>query len=400
MATKKKTAKKVTRDISPDVKGIEKKVIEHRRYVHMYPERGFKEVKTQKYVLDNLRRIDLSGKKIAKTGVVALLKGKKPGKTILLRADMDALPMDEQTGLPYASKHPGVAHCCGHDSHVAMLLGVAEILSKRGLPKGTVKFCWQPAEEGDGGAVMMIKGGVLENPKPDAAFAVHSWAPMEVGNIGVADGPAMAAVDIFDLTIEGVGGHAAYPHTSIDPILVGSHVITALHSIVSRRINPFHNAVMSVCHVEGGTTFNIIPPDVKYQGTVRTFLEEDRKLIPKAMKGIAEGISKGMGGNAKLDYTRMIPATINDLKMAAFARDVAATVLGSKHVHAPEPSMGGEDFAYYLQKVPGAFIYLGAGNEKKGAVWPHHHPKFRIDEDAFVIGMELMLRIVDRFLSS
>jgi len=394
MPTKKKTAY----NISPDVKAIEAKVIEHRRQVHMYPERGFQEVKTQAYVLANLDKIGLKGKKIAKTGVVAVLKGKSPGKTILLRADMDALPMDEDTGLPYSSKHPGTAHCCGHDSHVAMLLGVAEILSKRGLEKGNVKFCWQPAEEGDGGAAVMIAEGVLDDPKPDGAFALHCWSPMEIGNIGVADGPAMAAVDTFDMTIQGVGGHAAYPHTSIDPVLVGSHVVAALHTIVSRRINPFHNAVMSICSVHGGTTFNIIPSEVKYQGTVRTFREDDRKLIPKAMEEIMNGVAKGMGGKAKLEYKRLLPATINDLKMAAFARDIAATIIGARHVSAPEPSMGGEDFAYFLQKVPGAFMYIGAGNKEKGAVWPHHHPKFRIDEDAFVNGMELLLRIVNKFL--
>ena len=188
MASKKKS-KKTKLNISPDVKAIEKKVIEHRRHVHMYPETGFKEVKTQKYVLDNLKRIGLKGKKIAKTGVVALLKGKKPGKTILLRSDMDALPMEEETGLPYSSKHKGVGHCCGHDSHVAMLLGVAEILNKRGIEKGNVKFCWQPAEEGDGGAVVMISDGVLKDPKVDAAFAIHCWAPMDCGQVGVADGP-------------------------------------------------------------------------------------------------------------------------------------------------------------------------------------------------------------------
>lgn len=399
MASKKKT-KKTKLNISSDVKAIEKKVIEHRRYVHMYPERGFEEVKTQKYVLDNLKRIGLKGKKIAKTGVVALLKGKKPGKTILLRSDMDALPMEEETGLPYSSKHKGVGHCCGHDSHVAMLLGVAELLNKRGIEKGNVKFCWQPAEEGDGGAVVMISDGVLKDPKVDAAFAIHCWAPMDYGQVGVADGPAMAAVDIFDLTVKGVGGHAAYPHTSIDPILVGSHVVAALHSIVSRRINPFHSTVMSICYVQGGTTFNIIPSEVKYKGTVRTFLEEDRKLIPNVMKEIVEGVAKGMGGMAELSYTRMIPATINDLKMAAFARGIAGGIVGKKNVSAPEPSMGGEDFSYFLRKVPGAFIYLGAGNESKGAIWPHHHPKFRIDEDAFVIGMELLLGIVDEYLNA
>ena len=392
------TQKKTAYNISPDVKALEAKVIEHRRHVHMYPERGFQEVKTQQYVLDNLDRIGLKGRKIAKTGVVAVLRGKHPGKTILLRADMDALPMDEDTGLPYSSKHPGTAHCCGHDSHVAMLLGVAEILTKRGLEKGNVKFCWQPAEEGDGGAAVMIAEGVLDDPKPDAAFALHCWSPMEIGNIGVANGPAMAAVDTFDLTIEGIGGHAAYPHTSIDPILVGSHVVAALHTIVSRRINPFHNAVMSICSVHGGTTFNIIPSEVKYQGTVRTFREDDRKLIPKVMEEIINGVAKGMGAKPKLEYRRLLPATINDLKMAAFARDIAATIIGPKHVFAPDPSMGGEDFAYFLQKAPGAFIYIGAGNKEKGATWPHHHPKFRIDEDAFVIGMELLLRIVNKFL--
>jgi len=397
MAAKKKS-KKPKLNISPDVKKMEKKIIEHRRQVHMYPELGFKEFKTQKYILDNLKRIGLKGKKVAGTGVVALLKGRKPGKTILLRSDMDALPMQEDTGLPFASKHKGVGHCCGHDSHVGILLGVAEILTKRGIEKGNVKFCWQPAEEGDGGAVVMIKEGVLTDPKVDAAFAVHSWSPMEFGNVGVADGPAMAAVDVFDLTVTGVGGHAAYPHTSIDPILVGSHVVTALHTIVSRRINPFHNAVMTITAVNGGSAYNIIPPEVKYKGTVRTFLEEDRKLIPKAMKEIVEGVAKGMGGKAKLDYSRLIPATINDLKMAAFARELAAGIVGKKHASAPEPSMGGEDFSYFLRKVPGAFIYIGAGNEAKGAVWPHHHPKFRIDEDAFVIGAELMVRIAEKYL--
>ena len=246
---------------------------------------------------------------------------------------------------------------------------------------------------------MMIKDGVLDKPKIDAAFAIHSWAPLPIGQIGMVEGPAMAAVDIFELTVEGKGGHAAMPHLSVDPILVGSHVVTALHSIVSRNINPYHNAVMSICSVHGGTTFNIIPNDVKYQGTVRTFLEEDRKIIPKAMKNIAEGTARGMGGKVRLNYTRMIPATVNDPKMVAFASDVAAGIVGKRNVITMEPSLGGEDFAYFLMKAPGAFIFLGAGNKEKGAIWPHHHPKFRIDEDAFVAGVELLVRIVEKYLA-
>ncbi len=395
-----KNTSKPAGSISKDVKAIETKVIEHRRHVHMHPERGFKEVKTQQYILDNLKKLGLAGKKIAGTGVVAVLKGKSPGKTILLRADMDALPMQEETGLPYSSKHPGVGHCCGHDSHVAMLLGVAEILSKRGIEKGNVKFCWQPAEEGDGGAAVMIKEGVLENPKVDAAFAIHSWVPFPTGEIAVPDGPAMAAVDIFKLTIYGKGGHAAMPHLSVDPILIGSQVVSALHTIVSRQVDPYHSAVMSICSVHGGTANNIIPESVLYEGTVRTFLDEDRRSIPRDMKKIAEGIAKGMGGNAVLDYTRLLPSTSNDPKMAAFAREVIATIIPRKKIVSPNPSMGGEDFAYFLEKVPGAFIFLGAGNKEKGAVWPHHHPKFRLDEDAFVTGVEVLVRIVEKFLGN
>jgi amidohydrolase len=209
----------------------------------------------------------------------------------------------------------------------------------------------------------------------------------------------MAAVDIFKLTVEGVGGHAAMPHLSVDPILIGSHVVSALHTIVSRKVDPYHSAVMSICSVHGGTANNIIPEKVEYEGTVRTFLNEDRKSIPRDMKKMAEGIAKGMGGNAVLDYTRLLPSTTNDPKMAAFAKDVISTLFPKKNILSPDPSMGGEDFAYFLEKVPGAFIFLGAGNKEKGAIWPHHHPKFRLDEDAFVMGVEVLVRLVEKYLA-
>lgn len=384
----------VTREISD-------KVLRIRRRVHQNPELQYKEFKTQKLILDELKIIGIKGKKIAGTGVSALIpgkKGSKKGKVVMLRADMDALPMDEETDLPFKSKVKGVAHACGHDAHVAMLLGAAELFVQHPVA-GPVKLCFQPAEEGGVGSQKMIDGGILENPDVGAAFGIHVWAGIPLGKMGIVHGPCMAAVDEFDITIKGVGGHAAYPHGSIDPIYISSQVISALQSIITRDFDPVDTGVVTVSSIHGGTTYNIIPPEVKLQGTCRTFSDIGRKVVKKRLFEIVKGVSKSLGGSADIDFRQLIPATVNDKKMVKFLWDASVDVLGKKNVFEDKPMMGGEDMSLYLRKVPGVFGFLGMQNPKIGADVPHHHPKFMMDERVLPLGVEIHYRTAERYYS-
>lgn len=364
-----------------------------RRDFHAHPELGFQEVRTSGVVARELNALGLEVRTgVGETGVVALLEGSKPGPVLLIRADMDALPILEETGAPYASQNPGVMHACGHDGHTAVLLTVAKMLfAHRADLGGTIKFMFQPAEEGMGGAEKMMADGVLHNPKVDVALALHVWNEKPVGWIGISSGPAMAGAEIFKIKVLGKGGHGAVPHLAVDPILAAAQIVSALQGIVSRNVAPLQTAVVSVCTIRGGETFNVIPPAVEMTGTIRTFEPEVRARVLERFEKTVHSVAQGMGCQAKIDLQMLTPATINHLDTAARVQAVANRLFPHDDVDpANYTTMGSEDFAYVLKEVPGCFFFIGSANPEKGLDAGHHHPKFDIDETALPHGAALM----------
>ena len=354
-----------------------------RRHLHENPERGFEEVATAQYIADYLAGLGLEvTSQVAKTGVVALLRGARPGKTVAIRADMDALPIQELNEVPYKSKHPGKMHACGHDAHVAAAIGAARILWElRDQINGNVKFIFQPAEEAPGGAEPMIAAGVLENPAVDAIIGGHVWGSLESGIIEVMSGPTMASSDIIRLKIIGKGGHAAQPHTTIDPIVIASEIVGALQKLVSRQTDPFESVVISICSFHAGDVFNVIPHSAYLEGAVRTLNNELRQELPHKIEKIIRGITEPYGATYELDYYLGYPVTVNDPGVTETVRKAAVSVLGADKVRvAARASMGGEDYAYFLNKVPGTYIRIGTRNPEKGICQEMHHPRFDIDE--------------------
>lgn len=354
-----------------------------RRDFHMHPELGHQEIRTAGIVARELQSLGLEVTTgVGKTGVVALLEGARPGPVLLLRADMDALPITEETGAEYASRTPGVMHACGHDAHTAILLTVARLLtSLRNELPGTIKLVFQPAEEGMGGAEGMIADGVLENPKPDFTLGLHIWNEKPLGWLGLAAGPVMAGTEIFKLRIHGKGGHGAIPNLAVDPILAGAQVVTALQSIVSRNTPPLQAAVVSVTTFHGGEAFNVIPPQVELTGTIRTFDPDVRAMVLRRFDEIVQGVAGGLGCTVEIEHTRMTPALINDPQAIAAAQRAARRILPESHIETTGPlTMGGEDFAFMMEKVPGAFLFIGSANPQRGLDYGHHHPKFDFDE--------------------
>lgn len=366
----------------------------------MEPEIAFEEVKTSALVAETLRRLGIETRTgIAKTGVLGILHGRGPGRTVLLRADMDALPVDEMADVPYRSKISGKMHACGHDAHTAGLLGAAMILSElRDTFDGCIKFMFQPAEEEDGGAQPMIEEGILEYPKVDAAFGCHLWGLMKEGTVAVSGGPIMASPDVFDLEIRGKGGHGAQPHLTIDPIAVSASIITAFHNLSGRRVNPLVPAVVSVCSINGGDVHNVIPEKVVMKGTIRTLDEETRQRIPVELERLANGIAESMGASANFIYGRRFPVLVNDYDMARIAREAF-----SKHAEAGTVSdnqiqtLGGEDFAYLGQHVPSAYAFIGIAKDENDPVL-HHNPYFMFDDSNMKLLSKGMAQIALDFL--
>ncbi|RPI58518.1 MAG: amidohydrolase, partial [Planctomycetaceae bacterium] len=319
-----------------------------RHYIHQNPETAYEEVGTAAIVERELRACNIEVKRIGKTGVVGLLRGKRGGKTVGLRADMDALPIVEQTGLPYASTN-GKMHACGHDGHTTTLIGVAHLLAgMRDTFTGNVKFIFQPAEEGDAGGEMMCQAGVMKNPKVDAIFALHDFPDSPVGTIRVSPGPTMAATDGMHITVTGRGGHGARPNFSVDPIVIAARIIEGLQTIVSRELSPTSSAVISVCTINSGSAKNIIPDTVEMSGTVRTLDEKVRLQMREAITRLATGTAASHRGKAKVTFDGGYPVLVNEPGMTAFLREVAGKVIGVRNVLDQEVSMGGEDFSYYL----------------------------------------------------
>lgn len=369
-----------------------------RRDFHIHPELGFREVRTGGIVAKELEALGIEVTKgIGKTGVVGLLEGTRPGPTLLLRFDMDALPIVEETGAEYASQNQGVMHACGHDGHTAIGLTVAKMLNaRRDQLAGTIKFCFQPSEEGNngeevGGAEMMMRDGVLDSPKVDMTLALHLWNEKPLGWVGVAGGPVMAGAEIFSVKITGKGGHGAVPHTAVDPIVAAANIVNALQSIVSRNVAPLETAVVSVTIIHGGTAFNVIPQEVTLEGTIRTFDSGVRQKVVERFEQIARSIGEGLGCQVQVNIKRMTPALVNNESVAAQVQKTARRVLSESNLDtAGYITMGAEDMAFMLEKVPGCFFFIGSNDKGRHLDYGHHHPKFDFDEGALVRGAALM----------
>lgn len=369
---------------------MKSRLIEWRRTLHQYPELGFEEYKTSQFVQERLAEFGIEYQVVAKTGVVGLIKGKTQGPTVALRADMDGLPIPDNKEVAYASKINGKGHLCGHDAHTAMLLAAAKLLSESPPEKGNVKLIFQPAEEGLFGARTLIEHGVLENPAVDAIAGLHVNPTVPVGHVTCALKEVCAAADFFSLEILGRGGHAAHPHLSIDPITVAAQVITALQQVISRQIDPLIPAVLTIGQIHGGSADNAIAPSVKIGGTVRTLDPEMRNSMEKRIEDVIKGVTSGFGASYRLDYRYDYPPVINDSSLIPILRETAADVVGVEHFSISKPSMGGEDFSFYAEKVPGIFFRLGVRNEEKGMTIPLHNPLFDLDEDALPYGASML----------
>jgi amidohydrolase len=370
--------------------------IDMRRELHRIPETAFCEQKTSAFVADRLRSLGLKVQTgIAKTGVVGLLELGKEGRTLMIRADMDALPVEEKTGLPFASTHRGAMHACGHDAHMAMALGAAIVLSRfKGEWKGNIKFVFQPAEEGPGGAKPMIEAGVLENPRVDFVTGCHLHDGAE-GTIGVRPGCVLAANDRFELKLIGKGGHGAMPHLCVDPIDVGVQVVNALQRMASRQINPLSPVVLTIGRFHAGTAFNIIPGEAELSGTTRTFDRSIWDSWQERMERIIKGTCEAMGAGYEFEFFRGYPPTVNNETLVEVVRRSAAQVVGERKVYEPEPIMAGDDMAYFLEKVPGFFFFLGVGRENSA---PLHNGRFDFSEEVLPRGVEMYLRLAYELL--
>ena len=387
--------------IKREAQEISPQLVQIRRQIHMYPELGFQEENTASLISQQLRNIEVKFSRVAGTGISALLEGKRKGRVVALRADMDALPIQEASDKPYRSRVDGVMHACGHDAHVAVVLGTAMILSKfKDALNGSVKFIFQPCEEKNpGGAPRMIGEGVLENPRVDAIFGLHVDPRYEVGKIAYRYGPTMAQADEFEITIVGKGGHGASPHLTVDPIPIAAEVVLALQKIASRMTDPTEPVVVSVGRISGGTATNIIPPEVTLAGTCRTLSPDLAGKFPQLIEDILKGITSAYGAEYRLRYDPGYPVLSNDRKMTDLVKEAALEYLGPEGVLEMErPSLGGEDFAFYLQRVKGSFFRLGTKNPQKGITSFWHTPTFDIDEDALPIGAGFMAYLALRFL--
>jgi len=380
-------------NIRPEILSLKNKIINTRRDFHKYPELSFQEKRTSKIVAEKLKSFGIKTKKnIGKTGVVGILESEIDGPTIALRADMDALPIQETNNFSYKSVNDGVMHACGHDAHTAILLGAAEALSKmKKKLRGNIRFIFQPAEEGFGGAQFMINDGAIDNV--DEIYGLHVWNYQKSGSVGVKSGPVMATADMFNIKIRGRGGHGAAPQGTVDSIVVASHLIQALQTIVSRNTNPLESTVVTIGEINGGYNFNIIADEVILKGTTRAYTIKNKNLIKKRMKDIILGIEKTFKAKIILDYKDGYPPVINDKNATQTVYDAAKKIV-KNNVIEPYLSMGGEDFSYYTNKIPGCFFFLGsAPKDRRPLSTPHHCSHFDIDEKAMLIGSSIFVEI-------
>ncbi|KQL41096.1 hypothetical protein AN960_05850 [Bacillus sp. FJAT-25509] len=374
------------------------RLIEIRRHLHMYPELSNQEFQTTNFINQELEKANI--KKIqlnSQTGTAAEISG-NPGPIVALRADIDALPIQEESDLPFRSAVDGIAHMCGHDVHTTITLGVGLILQElKPLIPGTVRLIFQPAEESEGGAAEMIAEGLLNDVK--AIIGLHNMPDLPVGTVGIKEGFLMASVDDFEITIKGKGGHAALPEKAIDPIVIGSAVVNLLQTLVSRTISPKESAVITVGSFQSGNTNNVIPEFAVLKGTVRTSNETIRKQIQENFQTLVQNLVHSLGGEVEIDYQVLLPPVFNHSKVTSVVREAAISIVGVENVVTAESTMGGEDFSFYQQKVPGSYIWLGSGNKGKDITYGWHHPKFMVDEDSIKIGVKLMARSVLKLLT-
>lgn len=396
------------------VRSLHAQVITWRRQIHQHPELGFEETLTAQFITQKLDQwgIDYTSG-IAKTGIVATIQGDRPGPVLGIRADMDALPIQEENEFEYRSKHPGKMHACGHDAHVAIALGTACYLaSHRHTFSGTVKIIFQPAEEGPGGAKPMIEAGVLQNPQVDAMIGLHVWQQLPIGTVGVKAGALMAAVETFRVTVLGRGGHGAIPQQTVDSIVVAAQIVNALQTIVARNIDPIESAVVTVGEFHAGTACNVIADTARLSGTVRYFNSQYADYFHHRIEQLISGVCGMHGATYELSYEKYYPPLINNPRITELVRNVALDVVADTDSLMSNPlipndrvtphcqTMGGEDMSYFLQEVPGCYFFLGSANADRGLTFPHHHPHFNIDETALALGMELFIRCVEQFSST
>ncbi|MBV8887172.1 MAG: amidohydrolase [Chroococcidiopsidaceae cyanobacterium CP_BM_RX_35] len=401
--------------IREKIRALQPQLVEWRRQLHQRPELGFKEQLTAEFIARKLQEWGIPHQTgIAETGIVATIESGKPGPVLAIRADMDALPIQEENDVPYRSQHDGVMHACGHDGHTAIALGTAYYLSQHcaqrssgdssltsGEPTqfaGTVKMIFQPAEEGPGGAQPMIEAGALKNPDVNAIIGLHLWNNLPLGTVGVKSGALMASVEEFNCTIFGKGGHGAIPQQTIDSVVVSAQIVNALQTIVARNVNPLESAVVTIGQLHAGTAFNIIAGTARMSGTVRYFDPAFDGYFGKRIEQIIAGVCQSHGARYELDYWRHYPALVNDAAIAELVRTVAETVVETPTGVVPDcQTMGGEDMSYFLQAVPGCYFFLGSANPEQNLAYPHHHPHFDFDETALGMGVEMFVRCVEKY---
>lgn len=382
--------------IRPEVMALRERVVATRRDFHEHPELSWHETRTQRVILERLRALGLADvHAIARTGATALVQGARPGPCVLWRADMDALPVPEKSSLPFASKTENVMHACGHDTHMAIGLGLAEALQqKRDDLAGSVRFVFQPAEEAAGGAQACIADGVLDAPRVDVALGLHISADIPLGTINVAPGPFFAAPTAFRITIQGRGGHAAAPHQSVDAVIVAAYVVTALQTVVSRSLPPSETAVLTVGKIAGGYRGNVIAESATMTGTIRSYTDAVRESMLRRTEDIVAGVCASFGATYTFDHQTSCPPLVNNPEIAAFVRETAEEYFGEGNILAA-PTMGAEDMGVFLEKRRGCYFWLGARNERRGIAGRHHDPAFIVDEDALMVGVEFGLRLIE-----
>jgi amidohydrolase len=387
-------------DFRADAESLREQLVAWRRDFHMHPELGFQEHRSASLVADHLRDLGYRVQTgVANTGVVGLLEGDRPGPVVMARFDMDALPIAEENETDYVSQNPGVMHACGHDAHMAIGLGVATLMARhRNEIAGVLTLVFQPGEEGMNGAEVMVKEGVLENPRPDVFLATHVWNQKPVGTVSVAPGAVMAAAEEWSCAVRGKGGHGALPHQTVDPVVAAAQIVTTLQTVVSRNVDPLETAVVTVGTIHGGDAFNVIPNQVDMTGTIRTYSPQVRKAILRRVREVVEGVAAVCGAEAELEITSLTPAVANDPQVTEVVRAAAEAVVGVGNVFSDERTMGSEDAAYFMQDVPGCYFFLGSANAERGLDAPHHNPHFDFDEDALPLGLAIFMHALAHYL--
>ena len=387
-------------DFKAEAEALRGRLVAWRRDFHMHPELGFQERRSAGVIAERLRGLGYRVQtEVATTGVVGLLEGNRAGPVVMVRFDMDALPIAEGNETDYVSQNPGVMHACGHDAHMSIGLGVAMLMAqRRDAMAGMLKLIFQPGEEGMNGAEAMVADGVLENPRPDVFLSTHVWNDAPVGTVNVSPGAVMAAAEKWACTVRGNGGHGAMPHQTVDPVAAVAQVVTALQTVVSRNVSPLESAVVTVGTIHGGDAFNVIPAQVELSGTIRTFNPQVREMVLRRVRAVIEGVAASCGAEAELEIVRLTPAVINDAGVAGVVRAAAEAVVGPENVLSDERTMGSEDAAYFMQDVPGCYFFLGSANAERGLDAPHHNPRFDIDEDVLPLGVAVLMHALAHYL--